>query len=58
MGKDGVNAYRVTTTFTREQHVALDQLAQAKGVKVAWLIRHAVKGFLEQELLKGEASVK
>ena len=49
MGKDGRDAERVTTTFTRLQKVELERLAKVKGVKVAWLVRRAVERFLEQQ---------
>ena len=41
-------SYRVTTTLTRSQHNQLEELAAAKGVKVAWLIRRAVERMLDQ----------
>ena len=49
MGKDGLNAERVTTTLTRRQKAGLDRLAAAQGVKVAWLVRRAVEKYLEDE---------
>lgn len=48
MGKDGRDAERVTTTLSRRQKTELDRLAEAEGVKVAWLVRRAVERFLEQ----------
>lgn len=48
MGKDGRDAVRVTTTFTREQHDELVELAKEHGVKVAWLVRRATELFLER----------
>ncbi len=48
VGKDGRDAERVTTTFTRTQKAELDRLAKAHGVKVAWLVRRAVERFLEE----------
>ena len=48
MGKDGRDAVRVTTTLTRRQHEALDQLAKKNGVKVAWLMRRAVERLIEE----------
>ena len=48
MGKDGKNSKRITTTFTREQHDALQRIANAHRVDVAWLIRRAVDRFIEQ----------
>jgi len=48
VGRDGANAYRVTTTLTREQHEALERLARDTGVKVAWLVRRGVVLILEQ----------
>lgn len=49
MGKDGRDAERVTTTLSRRQKAELDRLAEAEGVKVAWLVRRAVEQFLEQK---------
>jgi hypothetical protein len=48
MGSDGRDAARVTTTLSRRQKSQLEQLANARGVKVAWLVRHAVERFLEE----------
>lgn len=48
MGKDGQDAERVTTTLSRKQKVELDRLAKTRGVKVAWLVRHAVEKLLEE----------
>lgn len=48
MGKDGRDAERVTTTLSRRQKAELERLAEADGVKVAWLVRKAVERFLEQ----------
>lgn len=48
MGKDGRDAERVTTTLSKRQKAELDRLAEAEGVKVAWLVRRAVERFLEQ----------
>jgi hypothetical protein len=47
LGKDGRDAERVTTTLTKRQKAELDRLAQAQGVKVAWLIRRAVERYLD-----------
>jgi hypothetical protein len=49
LGKDGRDAERVTTTLSRRQKAELDRLAEAEGVKVAWLVRRAVEQFLEQK---------
>jgi len=49
VGKDGLNAERVTTTLTKRQKAGLDRLASAQGVKVAWLVRRAVEKYLEDE---------
>ena len=49
MGKDGVDAARVTTSLSRGQKMNLERIAKKRGVKVAWLVRHAVDRFLEQE---------
>ncbi len=48
MGRDGRDAERVTTTLSRRQKAELERLAEADGVKVAWLVRKAVERFLEQ----------
>lgn len=48
MGKDGRDAERVTTTLTRRQKAELERVADAQGVKVAWLIRRAVERFLDE----------
>jgi hypothetical protein len=48
MGSDGRNAARITTTLSRGQKLALEQLANDKGVKVAWLVRRAVERLLEE----------
>ena len=48
VGKDGRNAVRVTTTFSRKQKAELERLATTQGVKVAWLVRRAVEEFLEK----------
>ena len=47
VGKDGRDAERVTTTLTKRQKAELERLAEAQGVKVAWLIRRAVERFLD-----------
>ena len=47
MGRDGKDATRVTTTLTRQQHAELERLAERNGVKVAWLVRHAVEKLIE-----------
>ncbi len=49
MGKDGRDAERVTTTLSRRQKAELNRLAEAEGVKVAWLVRRAVEQFLEHK---------
>jgi predicted DNA-binding protein len=49
MGKDGKNAVRVTTTLTKQQYEALEQLAKRNGVAIAWLIRRAVEHVIEEE---------
>jgi hypothetical protein len=48
MGKDGSNAARVTTTLTKRQYEAVEQIANTNGVKVAWLVRRAVERLIEQ----------
>ncbi len=48
MGKDGRDAVRVTTTFTRQQHAELERLAKRHGVKVAWLVRRGAERLIEQ----------
>jgi hypothetical protein len=47
VGKDGRDAERVTTTLTKRQKAELERVAEAQGVKVAWLIRRAVERFLD-----------
>ncbi|MEE3626405.1 CopG family transcriptional regulator [Nitrospirillum sp. BR 11752] len=47
MGKDGRNAKRITTTFTKAQHESLLRIAEKNGVDVAWLIRRAVDRLIE-----------
>lgn len=47
MGKDGKDAWRVTTTLSRAQKRELEDLASREGVKVAWLIRRAVDSYLD-----------
>ena len=49
MGKDGKEAWRVTTTLSRAQKRELENLASREGVKVAWLIRRAVDVYLDSE---------
>jgi len=48
MGKDGRDAVRVTTTLTRKQHAELGRLADQNGVKLAWLVRHAVEHLIDE----------
>ncbi len=48
MGKDGKNAKRITTTFTKEQFAALERIADTNKVNVTWLIRRAVDRLIEQ----------
>jgi hypothetical protein len=48
VGKDGRDAWRVTTTLTRAQKAELDRIASIEGVKVAWLVRRAVERLIEQ----------
>lgn len=48
MGKDGKNAKRITTTFTKQQHEALLMIAKRNGVDVSWLIRRAVDRLIEE----------
>lgn len=48
MGKSGRDVVRVTTTLTRAQHADLVRIAEANGVKVAWLVRRAVERLIEQ----------
>jgi hypothetical protein len=47
MGKDGKNAARITTTLSRQQHAALEQLAKKNGISVSWLVRKAVDMLIE-----------
>jgi hypothetical protein len=48
MGKDGKDSVRVTTTLTRAQHDAIEQIASRNHVKMAWVIRQAVERLIEQ----------
>ncbi|WP_199545166.1 hypothetical protein [Paraburkholderia kururiensis] len=48
MGKDGRDAVRVTTTFTRHQYAELERIARQNGVKIAWLVRRAAERLIEQ----------
>jgi hypothetical protein len=48
MGKDGKDSVRVTTTLTKAQHDAIEQIANQNRVKVAWVIRQAVERLIEQ----------
>lgn len=48
MGKDGPDAWRVTTTLSLRQRDELERLANENGVKVAWLIRRAVERMLDE----------
>ena len=45
----GTDAARVTTSLSRSQKTDLERIANKRGVKIAWLVRHAVDRFLEQE---------
>lgn len=47
VGKDGRDAERVTTTLSKRQKAELERVADARGVKVAWLVRRAVERFLD-----------
>lgn len=49
MGKDGKDAWRVTTTLSRAHKGELEDLAEREGVKVAWLVRRAVEVYLDAE---------
>ncbi|WCM26320.1 ribbon-helix-helix domain-containing protein [Sphingomonas sp. QA11] len=48
MGRDGVNAKRVTTTLTLQRKSQLERLAEREGVKEAWLVRRAVEKYLDE----------
>ena len=48
MGKDGRNAKRITTTFTKDQGEALERIAKENRVDVAWVIRRAVDDLIEK----------
>jgi hypothetical protein len=48
LGKDGKDAWRVTTTLTRVQKDELERIAAKEGVKVAWLVRRAVERLIDQ----------
>lgn len=58
MGKDGRDAERVTTTLTKRQKAELERLAEAQGVKVAWLIRRAVGRYLNETTAEYTISVE
>lgn len=57
MGKDGRNAVRVTTTFSRQEHDKLTGLAREREVKLAWLVRYATKRLLD-EAERGELQLE
>jgi hypothetical protein len=48
MGKDGKDSVRVTTTLTKEQHDAIEHIANQNHVKLAWVVRQAVERLIEQ----------
>lgn len=48
MGKDGKDAVRITTTFSKAQAASLARLAARENVKVPWLIRRAVDRLIEE----------
>lgn len=47
MGKDGVDAKRVTTTLSIARKLALERLAAREGVKEAWIVRRALERYLD-----------
>jgi len=49
MGKDGRDAERITTTFTKEVAARLDAVAKKHSVSKAWIIRRAVERALEDD---------
>jgi len=49
MGKDGADAARVTTSLSHAQKANRERIAKKRGVKLAWLVRHAVERLLEHE---------
>ena len=48
MGKDGVDAKRVTTTLTVSRKIALERLAVREGVTEAWIVRRALERYLDE----------
>lgn len=48
VGRDGMNAKRVTTTLTVRRKSQLERVAAREGVKEAWLVRRAVEKFLDE----------
>ena len=48
MGKDGKDAERITTTFSKVQTSSLRRLAARENVAVPWLIRRAVDRLIEE----------
>lgn len=54
MGRDGLNARRVTTTLTVARKSQLEVVAAREGVKEAWILRRAVEQYLDDI---GEGSV-
>lgn len=48
MGRDGMNARRVTTTLTSERKAQLERLADREGVSEAWVVRRALEKYLDE----------
>jgi len=54
MGRDGLNARRVTTTLTVARKSQLEGVAAREGVTEAWIVRRALEQYLDEI---GEGSV-
>ena len=48
MGRDGVDAKRVTTTLSGSRKNALERLAGREGVTEAWIVRRALERYLDE----------
>lgn len=49
MGRDGKGAKRITTTLSESQFDEVNRIADANGVKAAFVVRRAIDQFLESE---------
>ena len=54
MGRDGLNARRVTTTLTVARKSQLEGVSAREGVTEAWIVRRALEQYLDEI---GEGSV-